>query len=69
MGAKPGRNAVTNEIASGDHVEVTGGTHRGKSGTVSDRKLSQTGHATITVTQADGIRFKTLARNARRIDS
>lgn len=42
---------------------VVKGTHKGKAGTVEDRNLSKTGHVTITVRQADGIRFKTLARN------
>jgi hypothetical protein len=32
-------------------------------GTVQDRNVSKTGHVTITVEQADGTRFKTLARN------
>ncbi|MEP7129974.1 MAG: hypothetical protein ABI770_02470 [Sphingomicrobium sp.] len=39
------------------------GAHAGKSGVVRDRKISATGHVTITVEQADGVRFKTLARN------
>jgi hypothetical protein len=30
---------------------------------VSDINMSKSGHVTITVTQANGIRFKTLARN------
>jgi ribosomal protein S4E len=48
---------------NGDHVEVVAGTHKGRSGLVEDWKLSKTGHATITVREADGNRFKTLARN------
>ncbi len=51
------------EVRNGDHCRVTAGTHAGKSGVVEDLKLSKTGHATITVRQADGLRFKTLARN------
>lgn len=51
------------DIADGDHVRVTTGTHKGKSGVVEDRKVSKTGHITITVRQADGVRLKTLARN------
>ena len=47
----------------GAHCRVTGGTHKGKSGTVRDVKLSKTGHVTITVVQRDGTRFKTLAKN------
>jgi ribosomal protein S4E len=42
---------------------VIGGSHKGKSGTVRDVKTSKTGHVTITVVQANGDRFKTLARN------
>ena len=37
--------------------------HAGKSGTVRDIKTSKTGHVTITVVQANGERFKTLAKN------
>ena len=40
-----------------------GGTHSGKSGVVEDRKMSKTGHVTVTVRQDDGVRLKTLARN------
>jgi ribosomal protein S4E len=50
-------------IANGMSCRVVKGTHAGKSGTVEDRNLSKTGHVTITVRQADGNRFKTLARN------
>ena len=53
------------EIANGDHVRVTGGAHKGKSGIVQDRKVSKTGAVTITVLPADGVRFKTLAKNVR----
>ena len=45
--------------------EVTAGTHAGKSGTVSDLHTSKTGNVTITVTQKNGERFKTLAKNVR----
>lgn len=47
----------------GDHCTVTGGTHRGKSGTVRDINTSKTGHITITVVQKNGERFKTLGKN------
>ena len=50
-------------LKDGVHCTVSGGTHKGKSGTVTDIKTSKTGHITITVVQADGVRFKTLARN------
>jgi ribosomal protein S4E len=55
-------------IRDGDHCLAVAGTHAGKSGIVEDAKLSATGHRTITVRQADGVRFKTLARNVRRSD-
>jgi ribosomal protein S4E len=53
-------------VANGDHCTVVFGTHKGKMGVVEDWKLSKSGHASITVRQADGTRFKTLARNAAR---
>jgi len=52
------------EVKNGDHCRVVGGTHAGRSGIVEDRKTSKTGHVTITVREANGERFKTLARNA-----
>ncbi|MDQ8153820.1 MAG: KOW motif-containing protein [Gemmatimonadota bacterium] len=55
----------TTTLRDGDHCTVTAGTHAGKSGTVRDIKTSKTGHVTITVVQANGARFKTLARNVR----
>jgi ribosomal protein S4E len=51
------------KLKDGDECIVTGGTHKGKSGTVRDINLSKTGHITITVVQANGDRFKTLGRN------
>ena len=42
---------------------MVGGVHAGKAGTVRDIKTGKTGHVSITVVQADGERFKTLARN------
>jgi ribosomal protein S4E len=53
-------------VADGDWCVVTGGTHKGKAGIVEDLKTSRTGHATITVRPADGVRFKTLARNVEK---
>ena len=50
-------------IENGDHCVVERGTHAGKTGVVQDRSTSKTGHVTITVAQADGVRFKTLERN------
>lgn len=51
------------EPRNGERCLVVGGTHAGKSGTVRDIKTSKTGHVTITVVQASGERFKTLAKN------
>ena len=51
------------DVKNGDPCTVIAGTHKGKSGTVQDKNTSKTGHVTITVLQADGQRFKTLARN------
>lgn len=55
------------DVANGDACEVIAGTHKGRSGTALDYKLSKTGHATITVREASGERFKTLARNTRKV--
>ena len=52
------------DIANGVACRVVAGTHAGKSGTVEDAHTSRTGQVTITVRQADGVRLKTLARNA-----
>lgn len=57
------KEAPGGQVRDGDHCEVTKGTHAGKSGTVRDLNVSKTGQVTITVVQADGVRFKTLARN------
>jgi ribosomal protein S4E len=51
------------DVRDGDHCLVVAGTHKGRSGIVEDRKTSKTGHATITVRDEGGERFKTLARN------
>ena len=50
-------------LKDGAACNVIEGSHKGKSGVVKDLKTSKTGHVTITVLQADGERFKTLARN------
>lgn len=50
-------------LKDGDLCHVIAGTHKGKSGTVSNINLSKTGHITITVTQVNGVRFKTLGKN------
>ena len=52
-------------MENGRHCEVVAGTHAGKAGIVQDINTSKTGAVTITVLQADGVRFKTLAKNVR----
>lgn len=59
------RPADKGTVQYADSCAVVLGMHKGKTGTVEDWKQTKTGHATITVRQADGDRFKTLARNAR----
>jgi hypothetical protein len=51
------------KLKDGAKCKVVGGTHAGKSGIVQDINTSKTGHITITVLQASGERFKTLAKN------
>lgn len=58
MEAKP-----TRSLEDGSKCRVVGGVHKGKSGTVRDIKTGATGHVSITVVQASGARFKTLARH------
>lgn len=53
------------QLKDGDQCKVIGGTHVGKSGTVRDINTSKTGHITITVEQANGVRFKTLGKNVQ----
>lgn len=54
---------TSKKLVDGAKCKVIGGTHKGKSGTVRDINTSKTGHVTITVVQATGERFKTLAKN------
>lgn len=58
-------NTKANNLKDGDQCLVIGGTHKGKEGTVRDINESKTGHLTITVVQANGIGFKTLAKNVQ----
>ena len=53
-------------LRDGDCCTVESGSHRGKAGIVRDLNWTKTGHVTITVVQANGKRFKTLARNVTR---
>ncbi|MBS0389414.1 MAG: RNA-binding protein [Proteobacteria bacterium] len=57
------RRASAPALRDGMRCRVTGGTHAGTSGVVADIKTSKTGHVTLTVVQANGVRFKTLAKN------
>lgn len=57
---------MTTTLRDGDRCTVIGGTHAGKSGTVRDINTSKGGNITITVVQANGERFKTLARNVEK---
>lgn len=50
-------------LANGCVCVVTAGRHKGRAGRVEDLHASATGHLTITVVEADGTRFKTLAKN------
>jgi ribosomal protein S4E len=52
-----------NQLQDGAKCKVIQGAHAGKTGTVTDINTSKTGVVTITVVQADGVRFKTLAKN------
>lgn len=54
-------------IQNGDSCTVVAGTHKGRSGTVEDYNISKSGNATITVREASGERFKTLARNVQKV--
>lgn len=51
-------------LKDGNFCKVIAGTHKGKSGYVQDINTSKTGHITITVLQKNGVRFKTLGKNA-----
>lgn len=51
------------QLKDGDPCLVIAGTHKGKNGIARDLNVSKTGHLTLTVVQANGVRFKTLGRN------
>jgi len=53
----------TAPLKDGDQCIVIAGTHKGKSGKVSNLHTSKTGHITITVEQNNAVRFKTLMKN------
>ena len=53
-------------LRDGDYCVVEKGGHAGKSGVVQDLHTSKTGSVTITVVQADGGCFKTLAHHVKK---
>ena len=57
------------DMVDGAKCKVIGGIHVGKSGIVRDIKTGKTGFVSITVVQANGERFKTLAKNVALIKS
>ena len=57
------KSNANKNLKDGAKCKVIGGTHAGELGVVKDIKTSKTGHITITVLQANGKRFKTLAKN------
>lgn len=57
------KDASQSMIVDGAQCKVVDGVHAGKSGIIRDVKTGKTGHVSITVVQADGERFKTLAKN------
>jgi len=61
------KSYANRNLKDGAQCKVIDGTHSGKSGIVKDIKTSKTGHLTITVLQANGKRFKTLAKNVELI--
>ena len=63
MTATKAQRADPKGLKDGARCSVIDGTHRGKSGIVRDINTSKGGNVTITVVQANGERFKTLARN------
>lgn len=57
------KHSLDNKIKNGTKCKVIAGTHKGKAGVIKDIHTSKTGAITITVLQANGERFKTLAKN------
>jgi ribosomal protein S4E len=55
------------DVKNGDACIVIKGTHQGRKGTVQDLNVSKSGNVTITVKEASGERFKTLARNVKKV--
>ena len=55
--------AAQPKLVDGALCDVIAGTHQGKAGTVHDIKTGKSGQVSITVLQANGVRFKTLAKS------
>jgi len=51
-------------LKDGDFCQIIAGTHKGKTGIATDFNISKTGHLTITIIPENGVRFKTLGKNA-----
>lgn len=62
-GRRPIPTKSPRPLRDGANCRVIGGVHNGESGIVRDIKTGPTGHVSITVVPANGVRFKTLARN------
>jgi ribosomal protein S4E len=61
--ASANKSSPSGKLRDGARCRVVGGVHAGKAGTIRDLNTSKTGHLTLTVVQANGERFKTLAKN------
>jgi ribosomal protein S4E len=59
------KSDANKKLKDGAKCKIIAGTHAGKSGVVQDMHTSKTGAVTITVRQANGDRFKTLAKNVQ----
>ena len=57
---------LSSMVQDGDFCRVTSGTHKGKEGTVRDVNTSKGGNVTVSIVQANGARFKTLARSCEK---
>lgn len=62
-------SAKQKPVRDGDSCNVIAGTHKGRAGVVRDINTSKTGHLTIKVVQANGDRFKTLAKNVEIVNN
>ena len=58
-----GKDNPPKGLKDGAHCKVINGRHAGKAGLVRDIQTSKSGYVTITVEQASGVRFKTLAKS------